>query len=213
MIWRFDDLNSLRHILNNSKKLKQRKKIMGQLKNNPMMSTASGMVGDTIVFRQVRGKLVFANRPTKGRTLNEKQKATVQRFKNAAQYAKTALANADLKAKYTAGISGSRFTARLVAVSDYLNAPEVTLIDTTSYKGAIGNPIVVTATDDFMVTKVSVNILVAGAVIESGDAVQDAVASQLWKYVATAAATPGSTTIHVTAYDTAGNSTVLEKQV
>ena len=36
---------------------------MGEIKNNPMMSTASGMVGNTVVFRQVRGKLFFANRP------------------------------------------------------------------------------------------------------------------------------------------------------
>jgi hypothetical protein len=186
---------------------------MGQLKNNPMMSTASGMVGDTVVFRQVRGKTVIANRPTKGRTLNEKQQATVLRFKNAAQYAKGALANADLKAKYTAGISGSRFTARLVAISDYLNAPKVTEIDTTAYKGVVGNPITVTATDDFVVTKVTVNILSAGAVVETGDAIQDPVAHQLWKYVATAAAAPGGTTIQATAYDTAGNKTVLEKQV
>jgi hypothetical protein len=189
---------------------------MGELKNNPMMNTATGMVGDTVVFRRWRGRLIVANRPKRGgRTFTDKQLATQQKFTEASSYAKQTLADPANKAMYTAGISGTKYTAHMVAMSDYLNAPVVSDIDLSSYKGAVGDSISIKATDDFKVTTVKVVILsAAGAQLESGIAVQDAIAKLQWKYTVTAAnATLAGTKVQATAYDVPGNTGYLEKSL
>jgi hypothetical protein len=186
---------------------------MAHLKNNPMMSTASGLVGDTFVFRQVRGKLVVANRPTRGRTATAKQMDIQNRFTSASNYAKGAMANPALKEQYAKGVGGNLYTPRLVALSDYLNAPDIQNIDVSEYKGVIGNPVTIKAQDDFLVTRVRVVVLAGGAVVETGDAVQDPIVNLQWRYTATAAAAPGSITLQITAFDTAGNQTTQEKSV
>ena len=54
-----------------------------------MVQSASGMVGDTVVFRTVRGKLQMANVPGKRTGKPSQKQAAVQRkFQEAAQYAK-----------------------------------------------------------------------------------------------------------------------------
>ena len=184
---------------------------MGEILNNPMMSTASGMVGNTVVFRQVRGKLLVANRPRRGRTPSEKQLAIQGRFTNAAAYAKEVLKDPVTKAKYEAGIGLNKFTAHMVAVSDYLNAPRVENINVSEYKGVPGNVILVEATDDFAVTQVQVSITSGGAVVESGEAVQDQINKQLWRYTATVAVTLANAVVQASAYDLPGNKTSLDK--
>jgi len=177
------------------------------------MGTATGKVG-LVVFRDVRGKLVAANRPPRGQrtATSVKQQAVVKRFKKALLYAKAALDDPTRKALYTARVGGSLYTPRLVAMSDYLNPPVIDNIDVSAYKGAVGDVITIDAEDNFQVTRVQVIILSGGVVIETGDAAEDKL-NLVWRYAATAAATPGSITLRVTAYDTPGNATTVEKAV
>jgi len=65
----------------------------------------------------------------------------------------------------------------------------------------------VKATDDFMVTKVKIVITnAAGAIIEQGEAAQDANKSDQWEYKATIANSPlAGTKILAVAYDRPGN--------
>ena len=70
------------------------------------------MLGDTVVFRKVRGKLQMANSPGK-RTVkqSEKQAAVQRKFKNATLYAKRQILEADSKALYASGITEAKQSA------------------------------------------------------------------------------------------------------
>ena len=180
-----------------------------------MMRTASGMVGDTFVFRRWRGKQIVANRPKPREEggPSARQLEIQEKFANASAYAKQVISNPATKALYETGIGGTLYTAYMVAMSDYLNAPKVLDIDATGYKGVVGDEILIKATDDFKVTTVRVDLTnAAGALIESGSAVQDPIIRQLWHYVATVAnqGVSGSA-VKATAIDTPGNKGFLDK--
>jgi hypothetical protein len=187
---------------------------MSKQRNNPMMNNASGMIGKTVVFKKHFGDTVIANRPKKSsKKVSDARLKIQEKFTVAASYAKQAMLNPETKALYATGISGTKRTAQSVAMADFLNAPKVRAIDVSEYKGAIGDLILVNATDDFKVTKVKVSITSAtGVVIESGDAIQGKVDMFTWAYTVTAAnaALPG-TTIVATAYDTPNNKGVLSQ--
>jgi hypothetical protein len=186
---------------------------MSTIKNNPLLSSASGMLGDTVVFRKIRGQMQMANRPAKRRGKASQKQAAVQRkFKDASQYAKRQIAQPESNTLYASGITESKNTAYLVAMNDYLIAPTVDSIDALSYHGVIGDSIVAIAIDDFMVTKVKVIIRnVAGALIEEGEAAPDQMRSNRWEYKATAAnSTLTGTKIRAIAYDRPGNTGTAE---
>lgn len=71
-----------------------------------------------------------------------------------------------------------------VAVADLLNAPDIETIDVSGYAGNPGDLIKILATDDFLVTGVSVKIENAdGSLVEESAAVQTGAE---WIYTATA---------------------------
>ena len=189
-------------------------KVMSKVIGNSVVKGAKGLFGDDIVFKKVRGKMVMAKpaAPRDKREMSDKQKAHAKRFLKATRFANRMLANPATEAEYENGITGSKYTARLVAMSDYFNAPEVDSINVDQYFGNPGDRIVIDATDDFKVTALKVTITDStGTVIEQGDAGPDADEDPLWVYAATKANTsiPGSTILAV-AYDKPGNKGTLE---
>jgi len=38
---------------------------MSKINNNPLLNGVSGMLGDVVVYRQVRGGVIMANKPKK----------------------------------------------------------------------------------------------------------------------------------------------------
>jgi hypothetical protein len=186
---------------------------MSKVKNNALLQAISGKMGETHAYRKVRGKMYMVNLPEKGRELPDSQKAFISRFQKAASYAKAQIDDVDSKAMYEAGITGKKYSAYLVAVSDFLNAPKVNEINTGDYKGAVGNVIKIDATDDFKVTRVRVIIRNAdGSELERGEAVQDLKTKFIWRYTATAAnPSLAGSKISVTAFDTPENETTMEK--
>ncbi|HNP79044.1 MAG: hypothetical protein U0289_18115 [Cyclobacteriaceae bacterium] len=186
---------------------------MGKVNNNPILQHVSGMVGDTIVLRKVRGQMQLANRP-KGRSgkVSERQAGIQTKFQEAAQYASRQVSQPASKELYESGITEKKHTAYVVAVSDYLNAPVVHFIEAIEYKGVPGDRIIVKATDDFMVTSVKLAILDAnGTLIEEGEAGPDLMQVNLYDYTVTTAnpLLPG-TKIRAVAFDRPGNKGVLE---
>ena len=173
-----------------------------------MVQSASGMVGDTVVFRTVRGQLQMANVPGK-RTgkASQKQAAVQRKFQEATKYAKKQISQPEFNTLYASGITDKKHSAYLVAMNDYLIAPTVESIDTLNYRGVLGDVIVVKAIDDFMVTKVKVIITnAAGAIIEEGEAGPDVMRSNQWEYKATATnSTLTGSKIRAVAYDRPGN--------
>lgn len=186
---------------------------MSKIKNNPIMKGASGMLGDVVVYRQLRDKLVMSNRPRKRSTLTPHQVATKLKFMRAVQYAKTQVANPVTKAEYEPN-ENSRFTsAYSAALADFLGAPTVVGIDATQYAGVVGNTIMLIASDNFRVVTVRVAIYSpAGVLLEQGDALLLPGLAEEFSYTATAAnATVAGSKVIVTVRDKPGNTTTQEK--
>jgi hypothetical protein len=179
---------------------------MAILRNNPMMGTATGTVG-LVYFRIVRGKQIVCNRPPRGRKFTQRQLENQERFGQSSKNTKALLQDPAIKEKYKARIDNNKFTAHMVAQSDMMNAPTVKDIDVSSYTGNVGDEIVVKANDDFGVTKVVVTVVAeSGAVIESGEAVQNATLYLNWHYKASISNPDFKTsTIKVAAFDLPGN--------
>lgn len=185
---------------------------MSKIKNNPLLKGASGMLGNVVVYREARGRMVMANRPKKNEELTEHQVKTKKLFLRAVQYAKAQVANPVTKAEYEAGITNRKFSAYTVAVTDYLTPPAIDAVDTSRYQGAAGDVLAITASDDFKVVSVQVTITSStGDLIEQGEAQLQPDTVDDWRYMATAAnATLAGTTIAIAVRDKPGNVTVAE---
>src|SRR5450432_965013 len=185
------------------------KKYMGFVKDNYVTSGASGNVGNQWSFRQRAGKTVLAKqRGPNSKPPNAKALAIQDRFKIALAYARTAMNNPDVKAAYAAaaprGVSAFNF-----ALGDAAQSPVVSKIDSTNYHGAVGDKIVIDATDNFKVMKVVVTIeSAAGALIETGNAVLQE--NKTWMYTATVAnAAIAGSKITAVAFDLPDNTGTL----
>ena len=186
---------------------------MSKIKNNPLLKGASGMLGNVIVYREVRGNVIMANRPKRSGVLTEHQEAAKSKFLRAVQYAKKQLADPVTRAEYEAGITERKFSAFTVALTDFLTPPKVSMIDVSRYNGGIGDVLAITAFDDFKVTSVQVTVTAGtGDVLEQGEAQLQPDTIDDWRYATTVAnaALPG-TKVTITVRDKPGNVTVSEK--
>jgi hypothetical protein len=179
---------------------------MAKVKLNPVMEQMRGKIGD-LVFRKYEDRVVVTRNPDRdGYIPSAIQTGHRDRFRQAAAYGKGAFADPAQKALYEAAGKARRKPVFAVAMSDYLNAPVVDLIDLTQYTGQAGQTIIVRAHDDFAVTAVNVTIKdTAGAVIEQGPA---SLELGVWRYVATEdLPTERPVTIEAVATDRPGNRT------
>jgi hypothetical protein len=176
-----------------------------------MFSGLRGRLGG-VVFRQ-RGDLTIAGpRPrNSGRASTPNQVAHRERFRRAAAYGQSVLADPALRAIYEAR-TGQRSNVYRTALTDAIQSPVIDALETEAFRGAIGDPIVVRAHDDFAVTGVTVAVKdAAGTTLEQGVA---QAAAGAWTYAATRSVAPGTTvTIEVTAVDQPGNATSLSRPV
>jgi hypothetical protein len=188
---------------------------MAKIKDNLLVRGASGKVGKQFVYRK-RGDDTFITRmPTtdKNAKATEQQEKVRDLFAAAAGYATGAISDPKLKAQYQkkAKTKAGR-TAYNVAFRDYLKAPVVKSIDTSTYKGTVGTAIVIDARDDFRVVEVFVSIkTAAGVLVEEGNAILDPIDRNKWIYKATQNnATLAGSVIQATAKDLPGNKGTLE---
>lgn len=184
---------------------------MAKSKYNVVMHNASGIVGDLLEFKQRFGKTIIAKRRTVNFIPNAEQLDIQKKFRKAAAYAKSVQDNPLVRVLYE-GQSGEGVTAFNLAFRDYFKAPQVEAVDTDAYTGAVGTPIKIVATDDFLVKSVDVVITAAdGSLLEHGAAIQQS-SSSGWTYLASVInpLLPGSK-IRVSAKDLPGNTTIEEK--
>jgi len=186
---------------------------MAKSRNNVVTHGLSGLIGDLLVFRQRANKTIVADRPR----ITTKQPSAIQmeireRFKRATRYAKSALKDLVLKARYQLAAKSGQ-SAHNVAFADYQKSPEFyDEVSLASYSGTVGDEIVVSVIDDFKVSTVYLEINApGGAILEEGYAVQSE--NELdWIYTTTVANSEvAGTQIIFTATDYPGNKTVLEK--
>lgn len=183
------------------------------MKSNFKDEAFGGILGKTIRVRQVKGKMLMNSQTRKVTDkLSENQLSVQKRFLAASQFAKRQIANPETREVYKAGVSDSKRSAYMVAMSDFLNAPEVLSIETERYDGRIGSKITINAVDDFEVTEVLVRITDADDVLlEEGPATFDPNGAGPWEYIATVMNTSkAGTKIRAVAFDRPGHKGVLE---
>jgi len=184
---------------------------MSKVETNPIITGLSGKLGN-LVFRKKGDRIIMAKAPANNSEPTEKQRTHRGRFMKAASFAKGQLQNPEAKALYDAiAKRKGHDSAFAAAIQDFFNAPEVTEVVLTGYKGNINDSIFIHVTDDTSVTSVTVEIVATdGSVVETGDAIVDA-SGLFWTYKAVAANADFATSkVKVTVTDRPGNKTVKE---
>ena len=178
-----------------------------KVKLNPMFEEVSGQLGD-LVFRELRGQTFAGRKPSVTGEPTIEQVAQRERFRQAAVYGKSALANPSIRAQYEEVAKTKNMPVFAATVADFLNAPTIENVNLAAYTGQIGSTITVLASDDFGVAGVHVSIADDVAVIENGSAVETPAGSGLWVYTATAAIAATEVSVNVVATDRPGGTAV-----
>jgi hypothetical protein len=144
---------------------------MAIIKNNIVMEGVSGMLGDVVVFRQLRGKTIMANKPRKPRFQSDLQRGNRHRFREASAFAKQAVLDPEKKEYYKAKARKLGLpNAYTAALTDYMRKPAVTSV---KYKGNAAGSIAITAGKaGFSLASVTVTMVnKEGAALATGTAV------------------------------------------
>lgn len=152
----------------------------------PGLRGLSGSMGDW-VYSMRKGKTVLGMKAICTAEPSEAQVAHRARFKQAASFAKSAMAAPALRAVYEPIAQARDISIFALAVADFLNVPEFQSTELSNYKGQIGDTILFQATDDIGLAYVNVQISAQdGTPIESGPAIEQGTGSGRWIYTATA---------------------------
>ena len=181
-----------------------------KFKLNPAFTHASGALGE-MVFRQVRGKVVVSRKGTMSAEPTAGQTAHRARFKQAAAYGKSVMADEGVRALYEEVAKAKDVPVFALTIADFFNVPSIVEVDASNYNGQAGGTIKVITADDFGVVNLNVVITDAdeGNVIETGQAVESPVGTGYWLYTATSTAPAGILAgIQVTATDRPGGTAV-----
>ena len=93
-----------------------------KVKLNPMFEEARGQLGD-LVFREIRGNTVASRKPSNNGEPTVDQAAHRERFKQAAAYGKSVMANADTRALYETVAKNKDIPVFALTIADFFNAP------------------------------------------------------------------------------------------
>lgn len=94
---------------------------MAKITLNPMIDDLSGKIGQFVLRRAPSGKLILSKAPDMSRVKWSKaQKENRQRFKKAVAYAREALADPKVRARYEKRAVKEGKRAHDLAMSDYL---------------------------------------------------------------------------------------------
>ena len=128
-------------------------------------------------------------------------------FREASVYGKMAIGDPALCEFYGPIAEERGMTIYTMAVTDFLNKPEVKPLDLDHYQGQVGDTILIRATDDLGLTDVDVKLTASdGTPIEQGKAIEKGINSGVWIYTATRSVAQGSDIfIEVVAVDHAGS--------
>ena len=175
--------------------------------NSSAILDLMGLDGQDIVVSRRDGKVVIRKFRKRRKSKSPKRKETNDNFRDANRWAKRILIQPGMKALYEKGINAKKKNAHTVAVTDYLNAPNIAYVKLTEYTGTPGDPIRIKATDDFQVVSVKVKVTDGkGQLLEEGEAERYSRKPFMWVYKATATnANLASTEIRVIAKDRPGN--------
>lgn len=185
---------------------------MSKIENNPATNKMRGMLGGTIVYRQVNNVTICSTRPKKRDKPTEHQIKTKGKFLKAVEYAKQQMALPEMKALYQKAVNSRIPNAYTAALKDFLNAPTVMEVRTSEYNGQAGSRLSCIVHDDFEVMAVKMEIFdQTGRLLESGYAEKMDLQADGWEYKATVAnPTATGSRIVITGTDRPGNAGVKE---
>ena len=180
---------------------------MAEVTVNPLLKKIHGKIGG-LVFKKYGSGTIIAQTPGLRTTPpTPGQQAQQERFKLAAVYNHTALADPVTGALYRARAEAKGQPVFSVAVADFFNEPVVDEIDLSAYTGKTEETIRVRASYDFGVVGVGVAIRDTDSkVLEQGAAT--AASDGAWTYTTTTNLPAGQqVVIEVTATDRPGHKT------
>jgi hypothetical protein len=184
-------------------------------KDNILTEGLSGMIGNVIVFKTVRGKTIMANRPRKPTRQSDLQRANRSRFRNATALAHAVMRDPQKKAYYWEKARKLKLpNAYTAAITDYMRRPAVTKVETPKNSGSAGKRLMITAgKKEFALTSVEVN-LVDKQGISLGNRTAALVNQQkhLWVSHVPDDVSENVAQIIVTAIDAAGNITRIHHE-
>ena len=182
---------------------------------NALTRGLGGMLGKVLVFRRVGNETIVSAAPAARVSRSPAQQQLRNRFKDAAAYAKIQMQYPVIKAAYARAVKDKPcHTAYHAALTDFLNPPKITMMDSSGYNGNAGDAIGICAEDDFRVTAVKVQIFAKeGSLLEEGLAVQQPDGLE-WVYTAASFNMDLSgSTIKALAYDVPAHIGVAEKKL
>ena len=180
-------------------------------RDNLFLEGNRGSTRNMTIRKRAGEFIVSARRGKSSKPATAAMLAVREKFKFGILYAKEVVKDAVKKAMYDA-VRLPNQSAYTLAVRDSFQPPVVHSITAPEYTGAIGDKIVVRATDDFKVASVKVSVYNTDEeLIERGDAVMQQ--NQVdWVYTATVANAPViGTRIVAVAADLPNNTTTLEE--
>lgn len=181
--------------------------------DNIFTTGLNGKVGRQIVFRYRNGVTYVSKYPTFTKAKTEAQKKQISRFREAVLHAKTMLNDSEIYAIYAekAAQASKPVTAYNMAIADYLHAPEIHNIDLDTYHGKVCDAIIISATDDFQVNGVMIEIFRDdGSLLELGVAQAIANGPEWVYYAQSVNDSPKGCKVIASVSDFAGNVTVKE---
>ena len=188
---------------------------MATVKLNPVLQSVRGKVRD-LIFSKRNGGVFISRRPENGnRILSVAQQAVQERFRQAALYGKSAMADPEVRALYEARAKKRKQPIFSVMIENFLKPPSIEEIDMSAYTGQAGSTISIRASDDFDVMSVEVALFDASdSLIERGAAVQSTTDSGRWIYTLSTSIPTGSPLrVEVTATDRPGHKTTRVENI
>ena len=180
---------------------------MAKIEFNTLVNEIRGQV-DKAVLRKYKGRIIVARKPSNDGKPSAAQVAQRKRFRSAADFGKDVMADATVRPLYERAAAERELPVFAVCIADFFNPPSITSIDALNYTGRAGQPVRITAEDDFGVVRVHVELSdEQGIVIESGDAVQNG--NRQWTYTSQQIIDTGTLVqFQVTATDRPGGTAV-----
>lgn len=183
---------------------------MARVNYNVVTHGVSGKIGDLLQFRQRNGKTIIAKIAARSGKVAPAQQLVRDKFRLATAYAKSAIKNPAIREIYEFRAAGGISPYNL-ALRDFFSPPVISGVDLAAYIGDIGNPILVTATDDTRLVEVTVKIFDSTeTLVETGAAIRQG-EQDVWIYTATSSnSLPSGSRVVVEVRDLPGNKTSQE---
>lgn len=156
---------------------------MATIRNNILVENLRGMIGNQLVFRQLRGKTVVSASPGSPRKESEQQRDNRRRFRYATAYAKYMMQNPEMKAYYWHKARELNLpNAYTAAITDYMRKPVISKVSVSTRKKGRKMISIVATKKHFALKKVAVTVKDAqGVVLERGEAWRKET-GQHWQY-------------------------------